>query len=148
MGTINNSITINATPEKVWNALATLDAIHQIDRAVKHSSVISNQNTGIGATRKVDMADGKNWFKEKVSVWQPNEKLSFQLVECTFPVHSLDYDYILTAKGNTTTVTQTMKYTMKFGIVGRLMDTLMVNKQFSKGVKLFHEDLKAYVENN
>ena len=148
MGTINKSVTINATADKVWNALANLDLLDKIDRAVKQTSVISSHSTGLDAARKVDMKDGKNWFKEKVSVWQPNEKLSFQLIDCTFPLTDLKYDYILKSTGNTTTVTQIMNYKMKFGILGKLMDALMVKKQFSKGVVLFHSDLKNYVESN
>lgn len=148
MATINNSITINAKPDKVWDALANMEVLHLIDRTVKQTSQISAHNTGLGASRKVDMKDGKNWFKEKISVWQPNEQLSFQLIDCSFPVNDLRYDYLFSTDGTVTTVTQIMNYTMKFGILGKLMDGLMVRKKFAAGVKLFHQDLKAYVENH
>lgn len=148
MRTINNSVTINASAEKVWTALADIDLLPQIDRAVKQTSLISSHDTGLGAARKVDMIDGKNWFKEKITVWQPNQQLSYQLIDCTFPISDLKYDYMLKSDGATTTVTQIMNYKMKYGFLGVLMDALLVKKQFAKGIKLFHQDLKAYVERN
>jgi len=41
-----------------------------------------------------------------------------------------------------------MNYTMKFGIIGKLMDALMGKRQSDKQIKLFFKGLKEYVEEN
>ena len=39
-----------------------------------------------------------------------------------------------------------MEYELKFGAVGRLMDTMMVRKKWDAGIKGFFGGLKQYVE--
>ena len=39
-----------------------------------------------------------------------------------------------------------MEYEVKFGLLGKLMDTLMIRKQFGAGVKIFLNGLKIGVE--
>jgi hypothetical protein len=40
-----------------------------------------------------------------------------------------------------------MDYTVKFGVLGKLMDALMVRKQSDAGIKKFFAGLKSYIEN-
>ena len=65
MATINNEIIINASLDKVWNILTDLELLDKYDPTVKKSTLISADKTGIGAKRKVNMLDGKNWFDER-----------------------------------------------------------------------------------
>jgi len=39
-----------------------------------------------------------------------------------------------------------MEYTVKFGVLGKLMDVLMMRKQSDAGIKKFFAGLKTYVE--
>ena len=48
--------------DKIWEILATPGMLDKYDPTVKKSTLISNEKTGLGAKRKVDMLDGKNWF--------------------------------------------------------------------------------------
>jgi len=52
----------------------------------------------------------------------------------------------LEKNGNQTEVIQVMKYTMKFGIIGKLMDALMGKRESDKQIKKFFKGLKEYVE--
>jgi hypothetical protein len=61
---------------------------------------------------------------------------------------SLTHSYTLKKIGNKTEVSQVMKYTMKFGIIGKLMDALIGKRQSDKQIKLFFNGLKEYVEKN
>jgi hypothetical protein len=61
---------------------------------------------------------------------------------------SLTHSYTLEKKGDQTEVSQVMKYTMKFGIIGKLMDTLMGKRESDKQIKKFFKGLKDYVEKN
>jgi|SRR6185312_12636937 len=147
MATIHNEITISAPVEKIWGILTHLELLEKYDPTVKKSTLISSEKTGIGAKRKVQMLDGKNWFDEKITVFKPNEALTIQLTECTFPIKGLKHSYSFEKTDNQVKVKQTMAYTVKFGIIGKLMDVIMIRKQSDAGVKKFFQGLKSYAEN-
>lgn len=143
MTTIHNEITIDAPVEKIWNALSNIDMLDQYDPTVKKSTLLTSSNRGIGAKRKVDMLDGKNWFEEKVTAFKPNEALAFELTACSFPVHKLKHSYSFENVGGQIKVKQVMEYDMKFGFLGKLMDALVVRRQSDKGIKKFFGGLKS-----
>lgn len=146
MTTLHNEITVNASIEKIWDILSNLEALDQYDPTVKKSALISLEKSGINAKRKVDMKDGKNWFEEKVIVWKPNEALTYQLTDCSFPVNGLKHSYSFQKTGNQTRVIQVMEYKVKFGLLGKVLDMLMIRKQTDSGIKKFFSGLKNYVE--
>lgn len=148
MTTIHNEITVNASVDKVWAILTDLELLDKYDPTVKKSTLVSTEKTGMGAKRKVLMLDGKNWFDEKVSVFEPNKALTYQLTDCTFPIKGLQHSYSFEKIGNQTRVTQVMEYTVKFGRLGKLLDVLMIRKQSDKGIKKFFAGLRSYIETN
>jgi hypothetical protein len=112
----------------------------------KRPTLISHGKTGIGAKRKVDMLDGRNWFEEKITVFKPGEALTYELTACTFPIHRLYHSYSFDQIENQTIVKQVMVYTVKFGMFGKLLDRLMIRRQSDKGIKKFLAGLKTYAE--
>lgn len=141
-----NERLINAPVEKIWGILANLEALERYDPMVKSAKCISNAAEGLGAKRKVNMLDGKNWFEEKVTVWELGRALCYQLTDCSFPIAGLKHSYSFEAAGAQTNVKQEMVYTVKFGLLGTLMDHLMIRKQTNGGIKKFFEGLKEYAE--
>ena len=103
-------------------------------------------NGVLGSARRCDLTPG-GWFKEKVAEWKPHEALSLELFDCTLPVRRLQYRYTLTREGDGTPVRQRMEYELKFGLLGKLMDAMMVRKKWDAGFKGFFAGLKHYVEN-
>ncbi|MGE0566532.1 MAG: SRPBCC family protein [Bacteroidia bacterium] len=146
MTTLRNEITVNASIEKVWNMLADLELLDQYDPTVKKSTLLSSVKTGIEAKRKVHMLDGKNWFDEKITVFETNKALTYQLTDCSFPIKGLKHSYSFEKIGNQTKVKQVMEYTVKFGLLGKLLDNLMIRKQSDTGIKKFFAGLKQYAE--
>lgn len=146
MAAIHNKITVNASIDKLWNILTDLELLDRYDPAVKKSTLVSAEKTGIGAKRKVDMLDGKNWFEEKVTVFKPNDALTYQLTDCSFPIKGLKHSYSFEKIGNQTQVKQVMEYTVKSGLLGMLLDSLVIRKQSDAGVKKFFAGLKSYAE--
>jgi ribosome-associated toxin RatA of RatAB toxin-antitoxin module len=146
MGTIQNEIIINASIERIWVNLTDLELLDQYDPTVKKSTLISGEKSGIGAKRKVDMLDGKNWFEEMVTVSKPNQALTYELTACSFPVQALRHSYSFEKVGDKTRVKQVMEYTVKFGWLGKLLDALVIRKQSDAGIKKFFAGLKSYTE--
>ena len=146
MATIHNEITVNASIDKLWNILTDLELLDRYDPAVKKSTLVSAEKTGMGAKRKVDLLDGKNWFEEKITVFKPYDALTYQLTDCSFPIKDLKHSYRFEKIGNQTKVKQVMEYTVKFGLLGKLLDCLMIRKQSDSGIKKFFAGLKSYAE--
>jgi ribosome-associated toxin RatA of RatAB toxin-antitoxin module len=146
MGKLVNDITINAPLEKIWSILTDLELLDKTDPTVKKATVISENKTGLDAKRKVLMQDGKNWFDEKITVFRPNVELVYQLTDCSFPIKGLQHTYRFEKIGNSTKVQQTMEYTVKFGLLGVVMDKMMIGKQFTIGINKFLNGLKSYAE--
>jgi len=148
MTTLTNRITVNASVQELWSVLSNLEELDQYDPTVKKSTITSTHRTGMDAARKVLMRDGKNWFEEKVTAFEPGQALCYQLTDCSFPIHGLKHSYRFKPTPNGTEVEQVMEYTVKFGLLGKLMDRLMIRKQTSAGIHKFFAGLKAHVERN
>jgi ribosome-associated toxin RatA of RatAB toxin-antitoxin module len=146
MGKLVNDITINAPIDKIWSILTDLELLDKTDPTVKKATLISSNKTGLEAKRKVLMQDGKNWFDEKITVFKPNEELVYQLTDCSFPIKGLKHTYSFQKIGNQTKVQQLMEYTVKFGVLGILLDKMMIGKQFNSGINKFLNGLKTYAE--
>ncbi|MGB3076660.1 MAG: SRPBCC family protein [Chitinophagales bacterium] len=148
MATIYNEIIINAPVEKIWEVLANIEMLERYDPTVKKSIALSENKSGLNAKRKVLMLDNKNWFDEKVTVFKPAEVLTYQLTDCSFPIKGLQHSYSFEKIGNQTKVKQVMHYTVKFGLLGKLLDAVMIRKQSDSGIKKFFDGLKSYAETN
>jgi ligand-binding SRPBCC domain-containing protein len=148
MTTLVNEIIIQAPIEKIWQALSNIEELEKYDPTVKKSTAISSMRSGAGAVRKVHMKDGKNWFEEKCTLSKPEEALTYELTACSFPIDGLKHSYSFVQNGNRVRITQVMEYQVKFGLLGRFLDVVMIRKQTDSGVKKFFSGLKSYVEGN
>ncbi|MDF1676726.1 MAG: SRPBCC family protein [Vicingaceae bacterium] len=145
MNTLQNEIIIDAPIEKIWESLAITDKLDSYDPTVKKSTATSEIKSGIGASRKVDMLDGKNWFEEKCTIFEPNKALEYTLTACSFPVHNLKHDYSFEQLGDKIKVTQKMNIQMKYGLMGKLMFT-MLKPKWNSGNRTFLGGLKSASE--
>jgi ribosome-associated toxin RatA of RatAB toxin-antitoxin module len=146
MTTLKNEISIEASRERIWTILADLAALHEYDPAVERSEVTSANPSGVGASRRVEMADGRHWFEESLVACEPSESLAFELTECNFPIKALSHRYGFESDGERTKVTQVMEYEVKYGLLGRALDRLVLRRQSDRGVKKFFDGLKRYAE--
>lgn len=146
MAILHNEITVNASVDKIWAILANPELLDKYDPTVKKSTLLPGERNGLGAKRKVLMLDGKNWFDENITAFEPNKALTYQLTDCSFPIKGLKHSYSFESAGSQTKVKQVMEYTVKFGVLGKLMDILMIRKQSDAGIKKFFAGLKSFVE--
>jgi len=145
MTVIEKTIEIAAPPARVWKLLGTLDALERYDPGVARSQITSTERDGIGATRQCDLKPG-GWFRERVTAWEPERALGFELYECTLPVKRLRHNYVLTATSGGTRVDQHMEYRLKFGSLGSLLDVVMVRRRWKAGIDAFLLGLKELAE--
>jgi ligand-binding SRPBCC domain-containing protein len=145
MTTLDNHIDITATPLEVWAVVADLGRLADYDPVVITSTVVGEQQEGLGARRRCNARQGR-FFVEEVTVWEPPHRLQFTIVECNLPTRTLTHTYSLKATPSGTSVTQQMQYDMRFGVFGQLLDRLVVRRTSDRGIKGFFTGLKRAVE--
>jgi uncharacterized protein YndB with AHSA1/START domain len=142
---LESSIEIAVPPARVWELLGTLDALERCDPGVTRSRITSTARSGVGATRQCDLKPG-GWFRERVTAWEPERSLGFELFECTLPVKHLRHKYTLTPVSGGCRVEQRMEYGLEFGPLGVLMDAAIVRRRWRAGIAAFLRGLKELAE--
>lgn len=145
MTVLENTVLIDAAPERVWAVVGRLDALHEYDPGVVKAEVTSDCRAGVGASRRCELKPG-GWFRERVTIWEPERELAFELFDCSLPVKRLSHRYRLTATQGGTLVEQRMEYLLKLGPLGLLMDVLLVRRQWDRGIRSFLAGLKRFAE--
>jgi uncharacterized protein YndB with AHSA1/START domain len=139
------TIEIAAPRARVWELLASLDALERYDPGVARSTITSSEREGVGATRQCDLESG-GWFRERVTTWEPERVLGFELFECSLPVRRLRHEYVLTSTGSGTRVQQRMEYRLELGLLGLVMDAAFVRRRWRAGIDAFLRGLKELAE--
>lgn len=145
MAKIHNEITINAPVEKVWATLADLEQVQYYNPAIAKARYISTNKEGAGAARHCDFKDGK-WVKERVTAVTPHKSMSIEMYEHQWPVKYMRWRTNLAPEGSGTHVSQKLEYEVKFGILGKLLDSLMMRGKMSKMLNEIFESMKRYIE--
>lgn len=147
MTTLHHEVKINAAPEKVWNVLADLEAVQYYNPLVAKTRSTSENREGVGASRHCDFKP-KGFSKEKVTDWIPARLLGMEVIDSSFPMIFTRWKTHLIAEDDGTRVTQDLEYGMKFGLVGELLNKLMMRKKYDGILAEIFTGLKNYVEKN
>ena len=77
MATSSMDITINASAEDVWAILADFPTIAMWVPMIQHSCSMTQETSGVGATRRVQIA--QQALVETVTVWEPQQRLAYTI---------------------------------------------------------------------
>ena len=105
MAEVEKSTTIDAPLEAVWQRLADFGAISGWAANVDHSCLMSDQTEGVGTTRRIQV--GRNTVIERVTTWEPAQRLAYEIVGLPPVVRSVTNTWELTADAEGTHVALT-----------------------------------------
>jgi carbon monoxide dehydrogenase subunit G len=147
MTSIRTEIRINAPREKVWTVLADLGAIQQFNPGVKKSYYTSESRQGVGASRVCELRP-LGAIEESALDWQEGKSFTLDIrpLSKAPPFKKATGRFQLDSVGQKTRVALDIDYTLRFGLLGRLLDALMVRPQFRKAVPELLLGLKHHVE--
>ncbi|MBI3587488.1 MAG: SRPBCC family protein [Ignavibacteriales bacterium] len=145
MATLHHEITINAPLQKAWEVLADLEAVQHYNPMVARAKYISPNKTGIGAARHCDFKPN-GWGKERVIGFEPQKFLAIELYESSWPMKFMRWRTSLKPVGKHTVVEQDLEYQLKFGILGKLLNALVMRKKLDTGIAEVFVGLKNFVE--
>ena len=145
MGSFERSIEIKAPVASVWEVLADIGSIADWNPGVVRSYVTGDRAGEVGAARHCDLG-GKNYLDEEVVEWDEGRLLTMRVVGSNMPMKTADIRFTLSAEGDGTAVTVAPDYSLKGGMLGVLMDTLVVRRMYIRGMESLLSGLKEHVE--
>lgn len=145
MSALHHEILINAPAEKVFATLSDLASVRHYNPLVNTVEIISPNATGVGSARHCVFKDGK-FAKEKVTTSVPNQSISFDLYEHQWPLAYMRWTNRLQQEGTQTRLIADTEYAPSMGIIGKLMDALMMKRRFGKIIAQSLAQMKAYIE--
>jgi len=144
MTTVSRQIEINAPADEVWGAIADFGGVYKWAPNVTSSYSTTEANGGVGAGRHCEVP-GFGGIDEEIVEWKEGHSYKYQ-VENIGPIGKLVNEWSVTSHGNKSVVTTNVSYRMRFGIMGALMDKLMVRRSIRKAMAQAQDGLKGYVE--
>lgn len=138
---------VNAPVAEVWKSWDEFGDIAQFSPNINKSYLLDKSvETGMGATRHCDLSDGKNFLREKIVEYVPNERLKIEIFDSSMPMKSGYAVFALTPlSADRTKVEMTIEMVPKMGIAGKAMMSMM-KPRFTKLLQSMLHGNAAYVE--
>ena len=134
--------------ETCWEKLRDLSrAVHYVP-GLTGCTITTEQREGVGASRVVESAQA-GAVNETVTQWREGQGFEIRLHKGDsppFPFAEALFTYELVAQGEVCEIHTRMDYTLAYGVVGQLLDLLIVRRTMSKNIRAVAEGLAAYYE--
>ncbi len=140
------SVEIEAPINQVWEVVKDYGNIYQFHPMVKYSRS-TNDKEGLGAKRLCKLSP-MGEMEEEITMWEEGRSFTSEVYggKMLPPTRMMKGTLELEAKGNRTIATFQFCYQMRFGMIGRLMDVIMIRPQFKKAPSKYMAGLKHYIE--
>jgi ribosome-associated toxin RatA of RatAB toxin-antitoxin module len=136
MPEIAAKVNVDASPERLWEVLSDFGGVANASPTIASSRLTSEITAGVGATRHCDLTVGKATTKERVTRWDIGTGLDVEIFDGTMlPFRRAEAKFRIEPDGGASALTGTIVYEMKFGVVGKVMDKLMVRRQWTRNWK-------------
>ena len=143
MRSIKVSRRIPSAPAKVWAVLADFPNIATWNTGVTKSFATSDSTGGVGAQRHCDLAPFGE-LEETVKEWDDVRRMVISIDSAKkLPIDHGEVTFDLSPVDDVTEVTVNYAYKPKFGLLGQIIGSLVLDGQLKKGFKGFLKDLDA-----
>lgn len=148
MSSLRVTIEVDASPEEVWKAIADFGGIDRWNPGVPVSQLTSVHSEGVGATRHCDLTLSGASIEERVTEWEPGSHYKVEIYRTKrVPfVRNLEAEVGVEPSGDGSIAYFAPSYETTAGPIGRLMDRLVLRRQYEKGGRAFVAGLKYFVE--
>lgn len=143
MNTLKVQTLINAPVEKVWEVLADFSGVEKWAPSVTKSYSLTENNGGPEAARHCDVA-GFGGIEEYVTEWNEGSGFTFR-VTGVGPIREANSSWLAEGKDGKTLLTTSLEYTTRFGIIGSVINVLMMRRKLRQGLAQTHAGLDYYL---
>src|SRR5215470_12873507 len=145
MTAIHHEVHAACPPERVWALLADLEAVQRYNPGVRRAAVEGSQRTGVGARRACDLMP-RGRVVERVTHWEDGRAIGLEVAESDWPIHFMRWVTRIEGVGGATRITQDLEYSVKFGPLGWLLDSLVMRKKLSSNLDVVFAELVKHAE--
>ena len=145
MSHVQDTQMVNAPIAPTWAAVSRMGAVQDWHPNVARALVLTANDTGIGASRRVEFRDGNSLVETVVK----ESELDFTTAEMTgSPLleHALVTIRTKERSTDTTEVTFSIDYGLKYGPIGRMMDAVMMRRLLRKAFGMALDGLSYHLE--
>ena len=136
---------VNASAADVWAVLMDYGNIFKWNPGVNHSRLLTEGEIDVGSLRRCDI--GSNYLNEEIIDLEVMKKITISVTETDMPFQKVLIHFELIPINNLSTqVIVKPEYSLKYGWIGELLDSLFINKQYKKGMYGLLEGLKQHAE--
>jgi ligand-binding SRPBCC domain-containing protein len=148
MNEVAAELLVDIRPEDAWERLRDLGKAHLYVPGIIDTKITTEQTEGVGASRQV-FSKPRPPMDETVVAWEEGKaielKLHFGDNDAQGPFAQSFFRYSIEAQGEKTLVRNSMRYTMRWGIVGQLLE-LLLKRAFQNAVSDVVLAQKLYYE--
>lgn len=145
MTVVSETQVVNGPIGLAWQAVAKMGAVQDWHPNVARAIVLTDHDTGVGASRKVEFHDGNGTVE---TVVEESERQFTKVEMAGSPVIKKAFVTISTKERSpdTTEVTFAIDYSLKFGPLGWLLDVFMMRRLLSKAFSSALAGLSYHLE--
>jgi hypothetical protein len=141
---LSHRIFIDAPPDIVWTAIADLEAVQEYNPGISKAVLVPGPREGIGAGRTCLTKQGE--VVERIVGWEKPNAIEIELVSSPWPVRRMRWRTEIMPQAQGTAVAQELSYMPALGIVGAVLNALMMRRNMDKAIAAVFDGLKAYCE--
>lgn len=145
MSILIEHVAIESDRELVWSVLADFGDVAAWAPYMRVSHLIGSRETGIGTRRAMRHQFGFR-FEECVTAWNEGTGFEFDVLKAPWPMKDVSESWTLQTQGSRCLVTSRVEYGMKMGVMGALLDWLLVRFVVRREMRSGMRGLKSHVE--
>lgn len=134
METVEKSISIDAPQEVVWKAVADFQGIGEFHPYIKTVDLLTENNGGLGSKRTCHFNDGSD-IDEEIIEWVEGEKYTINGSNFSLPLKVLHGTVGVRTVDGMSEAYMKIEYQPKFGLIGKLMSTMLMKRALSKRIE-------------
>lgn len=144
---IERSITINASKQKAWEALADFGNVQNLSPNIKKSYLTSDDTVGLGSTRHCDFYSLGASVDEKIIEWDEGKSIRIELYNAkNLPmIRDMEALFELEEKNGQTLLKGVFQYGMSNSI-GQILNKLKMKKMNTNSWEAFMAGIKQNLE--
>jgi hypothetical protein len=136
MPTITVTRKSKATPAAAWALMSDFGAIDAFNPTLKESHLLEGScDIGLGAERQCTLKDGRNYIHERVVDWQEGRSYKIEVFGGTMPMDDLVAELAVAPDLTGSVLRMTMAYRPRWGLVGRLIDPVLLRPMMRRTMR-------------
>ena len=144
MNNVEGQIVIDAPVEKVWEVLADFSEVYRWAPSVTKSYSTSESSNGPEASRHCEVA-GFGGVDETITQWDDGRGFTYSF-SGVGPVSGGTSSFSVKRQGDMTLVQTNVDYSLRFGLIGSLMNALIIRRKIRQSLVLGLQGLKHHVK--